>query len=242
MGRTEEGEDLCRRSAERHWFQISGRAAYPQATKQGIVTGEIRDFSGTPAPQQLVVQCVLRRSTATPKPGLALRSKDTDIHAIRNSQREASWSAVCLRRPQTNLRPGRRRCTELKPAAFAALQRTIKSNGTGKGYVQQIMDISDADAAVYSASLNTLFSRRMSISDWPNAARACGGNRSGQKGCVLHDPRRSRMRATKPPPVRPAIPCLTDMNLPMNALPRGPSSEPDKEKYEAAQSVLHGGF
>ncbi len=85
----------------------------------------------------------------------SLRCKDTDIHAIRNNSRGKLVS-------ETLFEP-----TPPEPAAyiaaaenvfrstfFSALKRMLKEQGTGVGYLHQIMDIAMQDAATLHEELS----------------------------------------------------------------------------------------
>jgi len=158
MAGTEEGEDFADALAGALLFPKSlAEAAYPQATKQGSVTGEIRELQRHASAHSISlfsVFCEVNRYAKTQ--GLpALRSKDTDIHAIRNSQRGKLVSeglfAPTPPEPAAYVAAAQ---NVFRSTFFYALQRMIKSNGTGKGYVQQIMDISMQDAAALHSELS----------------------------------------------------------------------------------------
>lgn len=88
--------------------------------------------------------------------GLApLRCRETDIHAIRNSQRGKLVSESLFEptppEPAAYIAAAQ---NQFRSAFFAALQRMVKSKGTGAGYVQQIMDISMQDAAALHGELS----------------------------------------------------------------------------------------
>jgi hypothetical protein len=84
-----------------------------------------------------------------------LRTKATDVHAMRNSQRGQLVS-------ETLFAPTPPKPTAYIAAAqnvfrsdfFLALQRMVKSKGTGAGYLQQIMDIPMQDAAALHGELS----------------------------------------------------------------------------------------
>lgn len=158
MAGTEEGEDFADALAGALLFPKSlAEAAYPQATKQGSVSDEIRELQRHASAHSISlfsVFCEVNRYAKTQ--GLpALRSKDTDIHAIRNSQRGKLVSeglfAPTPPEPAAYVAAAQ---NVFRSTFFYALQRMIKSNGTGKGYVQQIMDISMQDAASLHSELS----------------------------------------------------------------------------------------
>ena len=158
MAGTEEGEDFADALAGALLFPKSlAEAAYPQATKQGSVSDEIRELQRHASAHSISlfsVFCEVNRYAKTQ--GLpALRSKDTDIHAIRNSQRGKLVSeglfAPTPPEPAAYVAAAQ---NVFRSTFFYALQRMIKSNGTGKGYVQQIMDISMQDAAALHSELS----------------------------------------------------------------------------------------
>jgi hypothetical protein len=80
--------------------------------------------------------------------------KDTDIHAVRNNQRGKLISEVLFEptppEPAAYIAAAQ---TVFGSVFFIALQRMIKEQGTGAGYLQQIMDIPMLDATVLHREL-----------------------------------------------------------------------------------------
>lgn len=154
---SDEGEDFADAMAGALLFPKSlAEAAYPQAARQSTPAGEIRELQRHASAHSISLFSVFREINNYAKAhGLpVLRSKDTDIHAIRNSQRGKLVSenlfsplppepAAYVAAAQNVFRSG----------FFPALQRMIKSKGTGAGYVQQIMDIPMQDAAALHGEL-----------------------------------------------------------------------------------------
>lgn len=85
----------------------------------------------------------------------ALRCKDVDIHAVRNSQRGQLISEVLFDptppEPAAYIAAAQ---TVFRSVFFIAVQKMIKSQGTGPGYLQQIMDILMSDAATLHRELS----------------------------------------------------------------------------------------
>lgn len=155
---TEEGEDFADALAGALLFPKSLAAvAYPQAARQSGVAGEIKELQRHASAHSISlfsVFCEINRYAKAQ--GLPpLRSKDTDIHAVRNKQRgklvSESLFAPAPPEPPAYVAAAH---NVFRSAFFPALQRMIKSKGTGPGYVQQIMDIPMQDAAALHEELS----------------------------------------------------------------------------------------
>ena len=154
---TEEGEDFADALAGALLFPKSlAEVAYLQAARHNSVTGEIKELQRYAGEHSISLFSVFseinRYAKAHGVP--VLRCKDTDIHAIRNNSRGKLVS-------ETLFEP-----TPPEPAAyiaasenvfrstfFIALKRMVKEQGTGAGYLQQIMDIAMQDAATLHGEL-----------------------------------------------------------------------------------------
>jgi hypothetical protein len=154
----DEGEDFADALAGALLFPKSvAETAYPQTIKQSTASGEIRElqrYAKTHSISLFSVFCEINRYAKVH--GLpALRCKDTDIHAIRNSQRGKLVSEILFEptppEPSAYIAASQ---SVFRSAFFPALQRMIKSKGTGAGYVQQIMDIPMQDAVTLHGELS----------------------------------------------------------------------------------------
>ena len=131
--------------------------AYPQAGRQSSPAGEIRELQRHANAHSISLFSVFREINNYAKAhGLpALRSKESDIHAIRNSQRgklvSESLFAPLPPEPAAYVAAAQ---NVFRSGFFPALQRMVKSKGTGVGYVQQIMDISLHDALALHGELS----------------------------------------------------------------------------------------
>ena len=155
---TEEGEDFADALAGALLFPKSvAEVAYLQAARHDSVSAEIsalQRYAGEHSISLFSVYSEINRyAKAHELP--ALRCKDTDIHAIRNNSRGKLVS-------ETLFEP-----TPPEPAAyiaaaenvfrstfFIALKRMFKEQGTGAGYLHQIMDIAMQDAATLHGELS----------------------------------------------------------------------------------------
>ena len=152
-----EGEDFADAMAGALLFPKSlAEAAYPLAARQSTTAGEIRELQRHASAHSISLFSVFREINNYAKAhGLPLlRSKDTDIHAIRNSQRgklvSESLFAPVPPEPAAYVAAAH---NVFRSGFFPALQRMVKSKGTGAGYVQQIMDIPMQDAAALHREL-----------------------------------------------------------------------------------------
>jgi hypothetical protein len=111
-------------------------AAYPQAAGQSSLAGEIRELqrhAGAHSISLFSVFCEINRYAKAH--GLpALRTKDTDIHAVRNSQRGKLVSEILFAptppEPAAYVAAAQ---NVFRSAFFPALQRMVESKGTGAG-------------------------------------------------------------------------------------------------------------
>lgn len=155
---TDEGEDFADALAGALLFPkaVAG-AVYPIAARQNSVTDETRLLQQHAVSHSISLFSVFcevnRYAQAQGLP--TLRTKATDVHAMRNSQRGQLVS-------ETLFAPTPPEPTAYIAAAqnvfrsdfFLALQRMVKSKGTGAGYLQQIMDIPMQDAAALHGELS----------------------------------------------------------------------------------------
>jgi transcriptional regulator with XRE-family HTH domain len=155
---TDDGEDFADALAGALLFPKSlAEAAYPRAARHSSSAGEIRELqqlAGAHSISLFSVFCEINRYAKAQ--GLpALRTKDADIHAVRNSQRGKLVSEILFAptppEPAAYIAAAQ---NVFRSAFFPALQRMVKSKGTGAGYVQQIMDIPMQDAAALHAELS----------------------------------------------------------------------------------------
>ncbi|MCC6505746.1 MAG: helix-turn-helix transcriptional regulator [Aquimonas sp.] len=155
---TEEGEDFADALAGAMLFPKSiAEVAYPYVIQQGSIPAEIRElkrYASAHSISLFSVFCEINRYAAAQ--GLPpLRCKDSNIHAIRNSQRGKLISAILFDptppEPVAYIAAAQ---NVFRSAFFSALQKMIKDQGTGPGYLQQIMDIPMADAAALHRELN----------------------------------------------------------------------------------------
>ena len=154
---SEEGEDFADALAGALLFPKSiAEVAYPHVVRQTSIPGEIRElrrYASEHSISLFSVFCEINRyAKAMHLP--ALRCKDTDIHAIRYSQRGKLISEILFK--PTPPEPAAYVAAAqyvFRSAFFTAVQRMIKDQGTGPGYLQQVMDIPMADAAALHREL-----------------------------------------------------------------------------------------
>lgn len=154
---TDEGEDFADAMAGALLFpKPLAEAAYSQAVRQSTSAGEIRELQRHANARSISLFSVFREINNFAKAhGLpTLRSKEADIHAIRNSQRgklvSESLFAPVPPEPAAYVAAAQ---NVFRSGFFQALQQMIKSKGTGAGYVQQIMDIPMLDAVALHGEL-----------------------------------------------------------------------------------------
>lgn len=153
----DEGEDFADAFAAALLFpKPLAASAYDLAVQARSSHGEARVLQQFAADHSISLFTVFSEVNRYAKAeGLAqLRSKDVDIHAIRNGQRGALVSET-LFAPMPPQPAAYIAATHnvFRSAFFHALQRMIKSKGTGAGYIQQVMDVPMQDAMALHAEL-----------------------------------------------------------------------------------------
>lgn len=130
--------------------------AYVQAVNQRNAAGEIQALQHHAQAHSISlysVFCEVNRF-AKSKRLPELRCKGADIHAIRNGSRGKLISQILFDptppEPQAYMASAQH---VFRSAFFSAMQRMIKGNGTGPGYVQQVMDIPLQDAMALHGEL-----------------------------------------------------------------------------------------
>jgi transcriptional regulator with XRE-family HTH domain len=155
---SEQGEDFADALAGALLFpKTLAEAAYRHAVRQGTPAGEMRELQRQAAAHSISLFSVFREIDNYAKAqGLpALRCKETDIHAVRNSQRGKLVSEILFEPTPPEPAAYIAAATNVfRSTFFTALQRMIKTRGTGDGYVQQIMDIPMQDAAALYGELS----------------------------------------------------------------------------------------
>ena len=155
---TDQGEDFADALAGALLFPRSlAEAAYSSAIRQSNSASEIKElqrYASAHSISLISVFCEINRYAKAQ--GLpTLRSKDTDVHAVRNSQRGKLVSenlfAPVPPEPAAYVAAAQ---NVFRSAFFPALQRMVKNKGTGAGYIQQIMDIPMQDAAALHVELS----------------------------------------------------------------------------------------
>ena len=155
---SEEGEDFADALAGALLFPESiAEAAYPHVVRQSSIQGEIRElqrYAKAHSISLFSVFCEIKRyakAHSLPR----LRCKDFDIHAVRNSQRGKLISEVLFEEtppePAAYIAAAQ---TVFRSVFFSAVKKMIKDQGTGPGYLQQIMDIPMSDAAILHRELS----------------------------------------------------------------------------------------
>jgi len=155
---SEEGENFADALAGAMLFPKSiAESVYPHVVRQSSIQGEIRELQRHAKAHSISlfsVFCEIKRyakSHSLP----TLRCKDADIHAVRNSQRGKLISEVLFEstppEPAAYIAAAQ---TVFRSVFFIAVQKMIKSQGTGPGYLQQIMDIPMSDAATLHRELS----------------------------------------------------------------------------------------
>ncbi len=155
---TDGGEDFADALAGALLFPKSlADTAYPVVSRQSHVAGEIKELQRLAHAHSISVYSVFCEINRYAKAhGLPLlRCEGKDIHAVRNSRRgqlvSESLFAPVPPEPAAYVAASQ---SVFRSAFFPALQRMIKSKGTGAGYVQQIMDIPLQDAAALHGELS----------------------------------------------------------------------------------------
>lgn len=158
MAGTEEGEDFADAMAGALLFPKSlAEVAYPLAVGQRTTAGEIQELQRQASSHGISLFSVFREINRYAEAhGLPmLRSKGPEIHAVRNSTRGQLVSEGLFEpmppEPGAYIAAAH---SVFRSNFFPALQRMIKSQGTGPGYVQQIMDIPMQDAAALHGELS----------------------------------------------------------------------------------------
>lgn len=154
----DEGEDFADAMAGALLFpKALAEQAYHQAARQRSISGEIRELQQQASTHLISLYSVYSEVNRFAKANalLPLRCKDTDIHAIRNSQRGKLVSEILFEpappEPSAYMAAAH---NVFRSAFFPALQRMVKSQGTGASYVQQIMDIPMQDALALHRELS----------------------------------------------------------------------------------------
>jgi transcriptional regulator with XRE-family HTH domain len=154
----DEGEDFADALAGALLFpKALAETAYHQCLRQRTVAAELTQLQAQANANSIslyTVYCEVNRFAAAQ--GLALlRCKATDIHAVRNSLRGKLVSEMLFEptppEPEAYIAAAQQ---QFRSAFFQALQRMIKSNGTGPSYVQHVMDIPMQDAAQLHEALS----------------------------------------------------------------------------------------
>jgi len=154
---SEEGEDFADALAGALLFpKTLAEAAYPHVAKQSTTAGEIRELQGYATAHSISLFSVFSEINKYAKAqGLPLlRCEASGIHAVRNSQRGKLVSEILFEpTPPEPVAYIAAAANVFRSTFFTALQRMIKSRGTGAGYVQQIMDIPMQDAVALHGEL-----------------------------------------------------------------------------------------
>jgi transcriptional regulator with XRE-family HTH domain len=154
---TDKGEDFADAFAGALLFpKHLAEPAYVQAVNQRNAAGEIKALEHHAQAHSISLYSVFcevnrfAKSKGLPE----LRCKGADIHAIRNGSRGKLVSEILFDptppEPQAYMASAQH---VFRSAFFSAMQRMIKGNGTGPGYVQQVMDISLQDAMALHGEL-----------------------------------------------------------------------------------------
>lgn len=155
---SEEGEDFADALAGALLFPKSiAETAYPRVVRQNSTLGEIRELQRHAKAHSISlfsVFCEINRyAKANSLP--TLRCKEADIHAVRNSQHGQLISEMLFEstppEPAAYIAASQK---VFRSVFFIAVQKMIKSQGTGTGYLQQIMDIPMSDAATLHRELS----------------------------------------------------------------------------------------
>jgi transcriptional regulator with XRE-family HTH domain len=155
---TVEGEDFADALAGALLFPKSvAEVAYLQAARHDSVTAEIRALQRYAGEHSIslfsVFSEITRYANAHGLP--ALRCKDTDIHAVRNNARGKLVSETLFE--PTPPEPGAYIAAAenvFRSTFFLALKRMVKEQGTGAGYLHQVMDIAMQDAVTLHRELS----------------------------------------------------------------------------------------
>ncbi len=156
-GKTE-GEDFADAFAGALLFpKALSEVAYHQAIKRRNAADEIKELHRYATAHSISLYSVFCEVNRFAKSlGLPpLRCKDGDVHAIRNGLRGKLVSEILFDPTPPEL-PSYIAAAQnvFGSAFFPALQRMIKSKGTGAGYVQQVMDIPVQDAMALHSELS----------------------------------------------------------------------------------------
>lgn len=154
---SEEGEDFADAFAGALLFpKPMAQAAHAEATQARGAAGQIKvlqRFAGEHSISIFSVFCEVNRYAVAE--GLEpLACGDKEIHAVRNGQRGALVSeSLFSPLPPLPAKYVAAAHNMFRSEFFHALQRMIKSKGTGAGYLQQVMDIPLQDAVALHAEL-----------------------------------------------------------------------------------------
>ncbi len=154
---TNEGEDFADAFAGALLFPKSvAEAVYRQAVQAPDGHAEVRLLQASAEKHSISLFTVFSQiNSYASSEGLSLlKTKDTDIHAIRNLQRGSLVSqALFAPLPPTPAAYVAAAHNVFRSEFFQALQRMLKSKGTGAGYLQQVMDIPLQDATALHQEL-----------------------------------------------------------------------------------------
>lgn len=154
---SEEGEDFADAFAGALLFPKSvAELVYPVVARQKSTHGEIRELQRLASAHSISlfsVFCEINRYAKSQKLPL-LRSKEKDIHAIRNSQRGKLMSEILFESnaPEASAYIDAAQRV-FHSGFFVAIQKMIKAEGPGPSYLQQIMDIPLSDATALHKEL-----------------------------------------------------------------------------------------
>lgn len=155
---TNEGEDFADAFASALLFpQVLAAAAYREAAAAHRKAERVAVLQRHAREHQISLYTVFREvqahAAASDQPALPLDEK-TDIHAVRNARRSRRVSKILFEplppEPATYLAAAH---STFGSEFFNALRRLLKAQGTGPGYVQQLLDISLADATALHHAL-----------------------------------------------------------------------------------------
>lgn len=146
-----EGEDFADAFAGAILFpKPLAQATYARSAQQTSIQGEVRVLQEAARDHSISLYSVFCEVNQYAKAnGLpTIRCTDKDIHAIRNNLRGPLVSASLFEplppKPETFIAAA---TSAFRSDFFPALQRMIRTHGTGPGYLHQIMDIPLQDAS-----------------------------------------------------------------------------------------------
>ena len=154
---TESGEDFADGFAGALLFpEDVASDAYSEAVKKPTQHSELGVLRRYAAEHQISIYTVYRQieNYADAKRLPKLKSKETELHAVRNGTKGELVSEILFKplppEPSALIASAQ---SVFRSHFFEAMQRMLRDKGTGAGYLQQVLDVSIHDGAAIHAEL-----------------------------------------------------------------------------------------